>query len=141
MRRRRPALALAAAALALALPALAASASAAGSFGVHDFDVTFTGPKGETLTQAGSHPYAMSTSFKVEVEEEEGGGVRLIEALKDIDTAQIEGLVGNPTAVPPCSSVDFLTKIALNGIFVGSCSDSSAVGTVAVEGVAAGKVG
>jgi hypothetical protein len=107
------------------------------AFGINNFDVTFTGPKGEVVTQAGSHPFAMSTTFNVETEKTGSGGLRLAAAVKDLLTTQIEGLVGNPTAVPPCKTADFLTrKVSPGKFYVGDCPDSAAVGTVATESIA-----
>ncbi len=129
--RRRLLLALALCALA----ALCAAAPACAEFGISEFDVTFTDSSGEAVTQAGSHPFAMTVSFDVDTEATGKGGVRIADAIKDIDTAQIKGLAGNPTAVPPCSNADFLTRVDVDGNPLPNCANSSAVGIVKVEGI------
>jgi hypothetical protein len=91
-------------------------------FGIADFGVTFNGPEGEVVTQAGSHPFAMTTS--IEFASQAGGSVE--EAAKDLIATLPAGFVGNPTAVPPCQIADFLTGRT-------GCPDSSAVGVIAVE--------
>ncbi len=119
------------AATALALGALASPAIA--QIGFSEFDVAFTGPKGETVTQAGSHPFAMSTTLHFQA----GEGGSLEEAAKDILVSQVAGFAGNPTAVPRCPTADFLTGFPLDSglsgkINVPSCADASAVGVVTV---------
>ncbi len=66
-------------------------------------------PKGEIVTQAGEHPYAMTTSFRVNSEELPEGGLNPHEALRDVLFTQMPGFAGAPTAVPACSTEDFLT--------------------------------
>jgi hypothetical protein len=116
------AIAILAAAALLALPASALGED----FGLHGFDVTFTEADGSPATQAGSHPYAMTTFFEANAE---SNGEKLIpvEAIKDVLITQVTGLGGSPNAVPHCSNLDFLTEEKGPG-----CSDGSAVGTVLV---------
>jgi hypothetical protein len=121
-----------AALLALATAALATPAAHA-EYSIEDFDVTFTGPKGETVTQAGAHPFAMTTSFKVHGNPTEKGGFLLDEPIKDLLATQVAGFAGAPTAVPACSTTDFLTVSTVRGNEAPSCPDSAAVGTVAVQ--------
>jgi hypothetical protein len=120
-----------AALLALVTAALAAPAAQA-EYSIEDFDVTFTGPKGETVSQAGAHPFAMTTSFKVHGEATPEGGFLLDEPIKDLLATQVAGFAGAPTAVPTCSITDFLTEATVRGNEAPSCPDSAAVGTVAV---------
>ena len=121
-----------AALLALAAAALAAPAAQA-EYSIEDFDITFTGPKGETLTQAGAHPFAMTTSFNVHGEASPEGGFLLDEPIKDLLATQVAGFAGAPSAVPACSTTDFLTASNVRGNNAPGCPDSAAVGTVAVR--------
>jgi hypothetical protein len=77
--------------------------------------------------RAGSHPYALTTSFVMDEPEERNVGGNLIslepEGLKDVRVALPPGFVGVPSVVPACSYHDFLDN---------SCPDDSAVGTVTV---------
>lgn len=121
----RRALASLAAASAL-LMALAAPAAA--EFGLKELDVTFTNADGSIATQAGSHPFAFTTTLGVNTSIQPGGEVPEGE-VKDLEIGQIEGLVGSQTAVPRCSSADFNTRVEGRP----SCPDSTAVGIVAVK--------
>jgi hypothetical protein len=134
--------ALLAAALACAALLLAAGPAQAEPFGLGGFDVSFAGPKGEVLIQAGSHPYAMNTSFTVNTRDLPGEKVAVAEPLKDIDISQVAGFVGNPTATPRCSAADFVTKRASSnggGSVEPSCSNDAAVGYVGVVLLSDGK--
>ncbi len=120
---RRQALALAL--IALALIALATPAAQA-DFGIHDFDVTFSDADGSPQPLAGSHPYAMRTSFAANAIVT--GKAKLPEGqLKDIDVFQVPGFIGDQTAMPRCSTRDFLTLV---GPQLSACPNSTAVGIV-----------
>jgi hypothetical protein len=108
------------AALSLASPAMAA-------FGFKDLDVTFTNADGSTITQAGAHPYAMTTTLHFNTTPEPLRG-EVIDggSAKDMRGFQMPGQVGAPAAVPACSTRDFLTRN--EGAGVPNCPDSSAVG-------------
>lgn len=107
-------------------------------FGLHDLDVVFTGekgevldevvspPKGEILTQAGEHPFAMTISFRVNGEGTGKGGEEPFQAVRNALFTLMPGFAGAPTAVPACSTADFLTpKESLS-----NCPDSAALGVV-----------
>jgi hypothetical protein len=135
MRRFATALAAASAlALLLASPAGAA-------FGLEDFDVTFTGPRevldkgdaplGPIVSQAGAHPFEMTTSFEVNHKENSKGGVTLEEAIRDALFTQVPGFAGAPTAVPACKAADFLTLVpGPDGLNSANCPDDAAIGLV-----------
>jgi len=117
-----------------ALLALAAASPASASFGLSEFDVTFTGPDGSPVTQAGAHPFAMNTSLRFQSVPTGKGGLGVEEAAKDVFLTQIPGFVGNPTAVPRCSGADFLTRDPeFPSIPVPSCPAATAVGVAAVS--------
>jgi hypothetical protein len=121
---------------ALALLSLAALAAlspspASADFGLNNISVSFTEADGSPARNAGSHPFAMTTAFDVNtVPHPDKPGVKVIDgALRDLHVTLPEGFAGNPKAVPPCSTADFLTLEVLANA---SCSDASAVGTVRV---------
>jgi hypothetical protein len=119
-------LTISALAAALLLALLPGGAQAA--FGFQEFDVTFTEADGSTVVRAGSHPFAMTTTFEVNTVPHPNPELGEVpdEPIKDFSFTQIEGLVGNPTAVPTCTTLQFLFREdGLNG---GECPDSSAVG-------------
>lgn len=105
-----------------------APAAAQASFGLDEFDVTFLNHDGSVATQAGSHPYEMRTVVHFNRDE---AGKHVAGEVKDVVLQQIAGLVADPTAVPRCSTVDFLTFV--NGGPATACPNSAAVGWAATE--------
>ncbi len=124
---RRLAMALATVALLVGLVPSPARAA----FGFDDIEVTFTGSEAAPPMQAGSHPFEMRTSFDVNTVEEPGGGRYVDGALRSLEVVMAEGLTGNRTAVPRCSTRDFLRReLGDVELPIGSCPDSSAVGVI-----------
>jgi hypothetical protein len=112
--------------------------SAAAAINLERFDVTFEGPNGETVTEAGAHPFAMKTSLEV-TSETSRKGTFPTESAKDLLIGEIPGFVGDPTAVPSCAAVDFLALVPGKNDLP-QCADSSAVGVAtAIVGTATGK--
>ena len=109
--------------VALWLP-LAANAE----FGINNPDFTFTNADGTPATEAGTHPFAVTSSFGVNFSEE--GGKAVTEGrFKDLILQQVPGVVGDTTAYPRCSTVDFLTSSP--EIFPNKCPIDTAVGITA----------
>ena len=99
--------------------ALAASALAAvpaqGIFGLSDFEVAIRNKDGSPATQAGSHPFTITTSFGINATGE--GSKALVEGkVRDALFEQIAGLVGDATAVPRCSTADFLADTSIRHV-------------------------
>lgn len=116
------------------LAALGAAAPAAADFGLGEFDVSFLGPGGEAVTQAGSHPFAVTTTLALNTEETPEG-IFPAGSAKDLVVSLPPGFIGDQTAVPRCSGLDFLAAI------VPECADGTAVGIAKIEfGEAGGKV-
>jgi hypothetical protein len=120
---------------AICLAALVAASPAVAAFGLERFEVSYTDAAGMPVTQAGAHPFAMTTFLRFHANESPGGGLTLEEAAKDIELTQTEGFVGDPTAIPRCKAVDFLTRTTIPSASggetnVSSCPDHAAVGTV-----------
>jgi hypothetical protein len=116
----------------VAAAALLFAASALGAgFGVQSFEASAVNRDGSPDMQAGSHPYALITSFTMnESEEKDGVFVATGGTVKDVHLALPPGFVGNPNAVSKCSSRDFLTKVStVSGT---SCPDSTAVGVATI---------
>jgi hypothetical protein len=112
-------------------------------FGLHDVDLVFTGengedltkvgpPQGEVLSQAGEHPFEMTISFDVNGKPAgEGGEVPFFGAIRDALFTLMPGFAGSPTAVPACSTADFLSPNPESKELIPNCPDSAAVGVVA----------
>jgi hypothetical protein len=125
--------------LALALAALAGACLPTGAlgedFGLKEFEVSFSEKDGSPATQAASHPYAMKTNFFAKTEEVKKGEVLPVEPIKDANFSQIEGFAGNASAVPTCSTLDFLNlpRFEEGGdLTVPACAEGSVVGVVAI---------
>ena len=112
-------------------------------FGLHDVDVVFTGkagedlvqfglPSGELLTQAGEHPFSMTTSFRINGQVNELGGEEPFAPVRDALFTQMPGFAASPTAVPVCSMADFLLPNPKNSELP-NCPDSTVLGVVANE--------
>jgi len=106
---------------------------ASAEFGMESFDASFENEDGTTATQAGSHPFAMTTSFDISSIETEFGGRLLEESVKDLLVAQPDGFIGDPTATPRCSNVDFLTQSPSVFPEANSCPASTALGYIEVK--------
>ena len=103
--RNKAAMILAAAVLAALLLAPAAS----GAFGLKDQSLSFTNEDGTLATQAGSHPYEMTTTLDFNTVVDPEQGVIPDESIKDVVADLPAGFAVDPNAVPRCSSADFRT--------------------------------
>ena len=112
-----------------ALALLAAAPATAADFGLKELDVTFTNEDGSAATQAGSHPFAMTTTLDFNTEQQGSAKRSPTTKSRTSTIGQSPGLVGNPTAVPRCSTADFVTSVEGRA----SCPDATAVGIAAVK--------
>jgi hypothetical protein len=108
---------------------------ASASFGLNGFDVTFTNKDGTPATQAGSHPYALTTSFGLNYAEPNPFEWILEAEAKDLIIEQVKGMSGDATAVPKCSTTDFL-NLTQGAASIPTCPNNTAVGAVAVNLIA-----
>ncbi len=131
--------------LAILASAAAILASAAGAgpaqadFGLSEFDVQFNAedatpakPADDPMqTQAGSHPFALTTTF--EINYTETGPVEWLpdEAIKDLIIDQVAGLSGDTTTIPRCPTADF--QETHTGRVGTDCSDKTVVGVAGVN--------
>jgi hypothetical protein len=121
------------ASLALLIAALATPAAQA-AYGLHDFDVAFENEDGSPAIQAGSHPFAVTT--KLEVNDLGEFGFLDFDTdgqPKDVIIEQIAGLIGDATAMPQCSSVDFQSGGEVLTQSVALCPDDTVVGVQAAN--------
>ncbi len=94
-------------------------------FGVKDFDVTFSNEDSSSATQAGSHPFAVSTGFSLNTFVDPEFGEVPDRQLKTLLAKLPPGFTGSPIATPRCATVDFLE---LDSDGYTDCPDSTAVG-------------
>jgi hypothetical protein len=111
----------------LMVPAPAALAGTFG-FGEGGFVVSAANRDGSPDTQAGSHPYAFSTTIAVNTELSEGSAVAAGGDVKDIEVSLPPGMVGDPGATPQCSIEEFQTLIGTLGIFGNACPADTQIG-------------
>ncbi|MGD0455132.1 MAG: hypothetical protein ABSB69_16205 [Solirubrobacteraceae bacterium] len=88
--------------------ALASTPSQArASFGLESFTAPVTNENGTPDTQAGSHPYELTTTFAMKTKTLEGGAPVADGELKDLAVNLPVGLIGDPMAAPRCGRVAF----------------------------------
>jgi hypothetical protein len=73
--------------------------STPGTFGFERVDGWFSNANGTLDTQAGSHPYSLTVSLSLN-----NDGVNPLGEARNIDVNLPRGLIGNPAAVPRCTS-------------------------------------
>jgi hypothetical protein len=103
------------------------------------FDVTIAGEGGVGVkTQAGSHPYSISTSVNFQP----GAEVPFTDGdLRNMDLELPAGLIENPSAVSRCSQDDFHTPRSSpfeEGLSGESCPPLSQIGTIEIRSSATG---
>ena len=131
--RRLGLLASAAACACLLVAALGAGPAIGAEFGIASIDGAVTNEDGSTDIQAGSHPYAMSTTIRLKTETNSHTGLETpAENPKDIEVDLPAGFIGNPNAAPKC------TLAQLGGF---ECPDDTAIGTVNLDLVEVGETG
>jgi hypothetical protein len=114
--------------LIVALVAAATAASpASAAFDVLGFDGSIRQQDGTAATQAGSHPFAITTTFSFPTSIVNGTEV-VDESVKNIKVTLPVGLVGDPTAVDTCTSAQLGSDPAGGR----GCPASTQVGTVNV---------
>jgi hypothetical protein len=111
--------------------ALASAARAEFGFppGNGGFSVSVTNADGTPDLQAGSHPFAMTTSFFLKRTTNSNGETVPDQNMKDVAVELPPGLVGNANAVPQCSQQLLITVPEKSNVFdQSSCPPSTAVG-------------
>jgi hypothetical protein len=94
------------------------------TFKIEDFTFEVLNEAGEPYTQAGGHPYELRVRFDFNITSPEYFGEPNVSG--NIRTAKVElppGLIGNPTAVPRCSSAH---------LRVGTCPRQAEVGEMII---------
>ena len=138
MRRRaiaRPSIAVLVALLA-SLLAVFWTASAQAAFGLHDLDITFTNERGSTTSQAGSHPFAMTTDLAVDTAEDPVLEVQLPEEdFRNLTISAPPGFVADRNATAQCTTAEFRPV----GGEEPHCAAASTVGFAEVELVQPGE--
>jgi hypothetical protein len=102
-------------------------------FGFERYGIASEEVGGTPDPQAGSHPFQQTTTLQLNTVLDHSGNPAAAASPKDLSLRWPPGLIGNPTAVPRCSLVQFLRFSGIDP--VNECSAQSAVG-VAVATIA-----
>ncbi len=106
-------------------------ASAWADFGVANFNVSATNQDGTADSQAGSHPYELTTSFAFNLTTDAQGDSVTDGQVKDVQVALPPGIVGNPTTVPQCLPQNLQQTLVTAG--VNGCPIDSQIGMVTLH--------
>jgi hypothetical protein len=109
---------------------VAVGSSASSSFGVEDYELAPEEEGGVVDTQAGSHPFQLTSTIVLNQIGEHGAEIRPVALPKDLNFKLPPGLVGNPTPLPQCTLLQFLTFV--DGIVANLCPEDTAVGIATV---------
>jgi hypothetical protein len=107
-------------------------------FGVQGYEVAPEDEGGATDTQAGSHPFQMTSTIALNQKLEAGSPLsppqlpEPVELTKDLHFMLPPGLIGNPTPFPECSLGDFLAHGPFGGPQENLCPPQTAVGVASV---------
>jgi hypothetical protein len=93
--------------------------------------VSITNQNGTPDLQAGSHPYAYTSTLAVNTENREGNIAPAGGDVKDIEASLPPGFVGDPSATPQCSLEEFRANFEANLLgFKESCPEASQIGII-----------
>jgi len=106
-------------------------------FGVERLDLTTTNEDGSPATQAGSHPFALTTTIGLNQALTPSGEPKPVALPKDLDFQLPAGLVGDPSAIPQCTEAQFRNASAYGP----GCPDDTAIGVALAQTTGSGGVG
>ena len=99
------------------------------SFGVEDYEMTPEEEGGAPTTQAGSHPFQLTTALLLN---QTGDPSKPAGKAKDLNFKLPPGLIGNPTPFPQCTLAQFLSETPGQGTTLNLCSPKAAVGVAVI---------
>jgi hypothetical protein len=98
-------------------------------FGVEQYEQTPEDEGGAPDTQAGSHPFQLTTTLTLN----QNASAEPVELTKDLHFKLPPGLIGNPTPFPRCTMEEFLAGgLHITGEIENQCAPQTAVGVAAV---------
>ncbi len=107
------------------------------AFGVNDYEMLPEEEAGSPATQAGSHPFQLTTTLTLAQSADthplaETADVEPVALAKNINVRLPPGLVGNPQPLPRCPLGQFLTKVEVGEDSGNECEARTAVGVASV---------
>jgi hypothetical protein len=94
-------------------------------FGIEKYELRPENEDGSTDTQAGSHPFQLTSTLAVN----ETSELEPVALPKDLSFILAPGLIGNPLATPQCNEQEFLALIGTRNL----CKAETAVGVATVR--------
>ncbi len=104
-------------------------------FGMEHYEMNAEGPEGLLETQAGSHPFQLTTTLSLNTKlgsGKEEPGVHPAGMAKDLTFHLPPGLIGNPTPFPKCSDRQFTSKPGGEAVVINECPVETVVGVAIV---------
>jgi hypothetical protein len=99
--------------------------SAPSPFGVSNYELTPENADGSVDTQAGSHPFQLTSTVMFN---QTADPVHPPGQAKDLYFELPPGLIGNPTPIPQCTPAQFSTRLGHFPVFTNACPADTAVG-------------
>lgn len=106
------------------------SGVAMAEFGIKSFSFSATSQEGEPFTQAGGHPYAVTTVIDFNTTTAKAGNPVPDQNVKDVSVTLPAGFVGDPSAASQCTYAQLDNFGNESG---SSCSPAAQVGTLTLE--------
>jgi hypothetical protein len=103
--------------------------SAPTGFGVENLELTVNNEDGSPDTQAGSHPFQLTTTFNLDAGASSKGGWDPVGLAKDLRFSLPAGLVGNPTVLAQCNMEQFSRRVEISN----QCPDDTVVGVASTD--------
>ncbi len=105
------------------------------AFGIEEYRLAAENEGGTSATQAGSHPYQVTTAVTLNQREAKTPAGKLsvpVELPKDLSFQWPAGMIGNPTVIPHCTMGQFGELVESGGENVNRCPQQTAVGVAVV---------
>jgi hypothetical protein len=109
-------------------------AGASSPFGVADYKMAAEEEGGASSTQAGVHPFGLTTTVVISTSEAaaEPSAQQPAALAKDLTVELPPGLIGNPTPLPQCPDAVFTADEAVEGDAHNICPDDTALGEATI---------
>jgi hypothetical protein len=101
-------------------------------FGIEEYTLVPENADGTIDTQAGSHPFQLTTVINLNTGQPENELPRATRLPKDLISNLPAGLIGNPTPLPQCTDQQFNQQISAEGNVATACPLQTAIGVAVV---------
>jgi hypothetical protein len=99
------------------------------SFGPTNYSLTPENADGSPDTQAGSHPFQLTSTLTLS---QSANPARPPALVKDLHFNLPAGLIGNPTVLPQCTTQQFSTEVGQGLLFINECPADTAIGAAVI---------